>query len=117
MTPTHILVAASTAFVLCSCSHKEERNAGSLPVTHSLMVEDFTLSDKRKTVQLGQYTVRLVSIASDGATQIKVIQTDKVLTARPGQYFESYEFGKIGLQLKSATNGVATFFSQGCVTR
>src|SRR5688572_14316389 len=109
MTRSHMLLAF-IALVLCGCNRDAQRDVDSLPVTHSLMVQDFTLSDQKQSIQLGQYTVRLISIAENGATQIRVLQTDKVLTAQPGEYFVSYEFGRMGLQLKSATNGVATFF-------
>jgi hypothetical protein len=87
--------------------------------THTLMVQDLTLSHAKPTAQLGQYSIRLLSIADDGTTQIRVTQTDKVLSARPGQCFVSYEFGQEGLQLLSASksSGTATMTSRGCISQ
>ena len=76
------------------------------------------MSTAKPTAQLGQYSIRLLSIADDGTTQIRVGQTDKVLSARPGHCFVSYEFGQEGLQLLSASkSGTATMTSRGCVSQ
>jgi predicted ATPase len=85
--------------------------------TYTLVEPDITLSDAKQTVQLGQYSIRLLSIADDGTTQIRVAQTRRVLSARPGECFVSYEFGREGLQLLSAskTTGTATMKSIGCM--
>jgi hypothetical protein len=86
--------------------------------THTLVVQDITLNRAKPTVKLGQYSIRLLSIADDGTTQIRVAQTDKVLSARPGQCFVSYEFGQEGLELVSASksSGTATMISRGCIS-
>ena len=88
-------------------------------MTHTLIVQDLTLSTAKPTAQLGQYSIRLLSIAEDGTTQIRVAQTDEVLSARPGQYFVSYEFGQEGLQLRSASksSGTATMTSRDCISQ
>ncbi len=86
--------------------------------TYSLVLQDITLSVAKPTAQLGEYTIRLLSIADDGMTEIRVIQTDKVLSARPGQCFVSYEFGQEGLQLLSASksSGTVSMISRGCIS-
>jgi hypothetical protein len=85
--------------------------------TYSLIQHDVTVSQAKPTAQLGQYSIRLLSIAEDGTTQIRIVQTEKVLSARPGQCFASDEFGREGLQLLSASEstGTATMISRGCI--
>jgi len=89
------------------------------PVTHTLVVQDLTLSTTKPTAQLGQYSIRLLSVAEDGTTQIRVAETDKVLSARPGECFVSYEFGRQGLELLSASksSGTAIMTSRGCISQ
>src|SRR6266404_6460582 len=71
--------------------------------THTLVVQDITLNYAKPTAQLGRYSIRLLSIADDGTTRIGIAQTDKELSACPGQCFVSYEFGQEGLELVSAS--------------
>lgn len=87
--------------------------------TYSLVQQDVTLNRTKPTARLGQYLIQLLSIAEDGTTQIRVGQTDRVLSARPGQCFVSDEFGRDGLQLLSASKstGTATMISRGCISR
>jgi hypothetical protein len=108
-----ILLFVSLVF-LCGCS--STRHLGG--TTYSLVQQDITLSLAKPTAQLGQYSIRLLSIADDGMTAIRVTQTDKVLSARPGQCFVSYEFGQEGLQLLSAakSSGMASMISRGCIS-
>ena len=81
------------------------------PYTISHFAQPVTLTTETSSTQLGQYTVRLISIADDGTTQIQVVQTEKTLIAQPGEYFQSFEFGREGRQLTSASKatGTATF--------
>ena len=46
---------------------------------------------------------RLVTVASDGTTTIEVTETGERLTAAPGEYFVSSAYGRVGLQLLSAS--------------
>lgn len=110
---TALITFVVAALVAASCSSTPESSevpAGALVLVH----QRFTLSPKKNKVQLGEYAVHLISIDSDGLTKIRVDQTGKELSAKPGEYFVSYEFGQIGLRLESVTNGVASFFSQAC---
>lgn len=65
--------------------------------------------------QVGQYAIRIVSIADDGLTQISIVGSEKSFAALPGGYFESREFGSHGLQLLAASkaNGTAEFVIRG----
>src|SRR5689334_5418513 len=96
----------------CSSTHHP---AG---MTHTLVEQDIALNRAKPSAQLGQYSIRVLSIADDGTTQIRVAQTDKVLSARPGECFVSYEFGQEGLQLLSASKatGTATMILRGCIS-
>jgi hypothetical protein len=113
MTPFTIIFFVSLVF-LSGCS--STRHFGG--TTYSLVQQDITLSLAKPTAQLGQYSIRLLSIADDGTTEIRVTQTDKVLSARPGQCFVSYEFGQEGLQLLSASkiSGMVSMVSRGCIS-
>jgi len=114
---SHVVLVAVSTGLLCSCTlDKPSTSVSSLPRTHTLMIQEFALTTTKPTIQLGQYTIKLVSIAADGVTHIRVAQTDKVLVAHPGDYFVSYEFGQEGLRLLSVTNGEAKFFTQGCLS-
>jgi len=126
-----LLGAVTTIFVGCAlrpstvqltrlpASTPEDVVVSTPPITHTLIVQDLTLSTAKPTAQLGQYSIRLLSIADDGTTQIRVAQTDRVLGARPGECFVSYEFGQRGLQLLSASksSGTATMTSRGCISQ
>jgi hypothetical protein len=46
---------------------------------------------------------RLVDVAPDGTTTIQVVSSGSKLTAAPGGYFVSDEYGRIGLQLVSSS--------------
>lgn len=108
------ITIASLVF-LAGCSSGRQLTG----MSHTLVVQDFTLTHAKPTAQLKQYSIKLVSIADDGTTQIRVTQTDKVLSALPGHCFVSYEFGQEGLQLLSASksNGTATMISRGCISQ
>ena len=110
-----IIFATASLALATGCSSDRQ----SVGRTFALMVQDIKLSQEKPTAQLGQYSIRLLSIADDGTTEIRVAQTDKVLSARPGQCFVSYEFGLEGLELLSAskTSGTATMTSRGCISR
>ena len=116
-----LLVLATSVLATAGCSsHRGNPKVTHLPGsrTLTLIVQDLTLSATKPTAQLGQYSIRLVSIAEDGTTQIRVAQTDTVLSARPGECFVSYEFGQEGLELLSASksNGTASMTSRGCIS-
>ena len=66
------------------------------------------LSTSQPFAEVGQYTVKLISIAEDGTTQIEVLQTHRTLSARPSEYFLSSEFGNRGLSLDSASRAIGT---------
>lgn len=51
----------------------------------------------------GFIKAKLVTIAKDGTTTIEVTKTGERLTAAPGEYFVSSAFGRVGLQLLSAS--------------
>ena len=108
------IILAFVSLVLLSGCSSARQSAG---VTHTLLMQDVTLSQAKPTAQLGQYSIRLLSIADDGTTQIRVAQTGKTLSACPGQCFVSYEFGQEGLELLSASksSGTATMTSRGCI--
>lgn len=52
--------------------------------------------------------ISLLDIAADGTTRIRTTATQAILTAKPGGYFVSGEFGTQGLQLKSASAATRT---------
>ena len=108
---------------MCSKTFARMCNAWSLPLALALIVtggcrghvwrvthfsRPVTLTTDQPTAQLGQYTVRLVSIGDDGTAQIEVLQTHRTLTARPGEWFVSSEFGSQGLSLDSASKATGT---------
>jgi hypothetical protein len=114
------LIGASAALIFGCSSHYSKPEVTNLPSTQTftLVIQDLTLSPTNPTAQLGQYSIRLLSIADDGATQTRVVETDNLLSAHPGQCFVSYEFGQEGLQLLSASksSGVASMTSRGVVS-
>jgi hypothetical protein len=113
------MIVASVMLLAGCSSSRQTFDATRLPIhSHALIVQNVRLSNAKPTAQLGQYTIRLVTIADNGTTQIRVIQTDAVLSARPGQCFTSYEFGQEGLRLVSASKsrGTASMISRGCIS-
>lgn len=112
------LVFVTAALVAGCSSHHHSHGTTLLPISHKLIAQDISLSARKPIVQLGQYSIRLVSIADDGTTQIHVAQTDSVLSARPDEYFVSYEFGQMGLELLSASKnaGTANMTLRGCTS-
>jgi hypothetical protein len=114
-----LIVVSAMLFAGCSSS-RQKFDAAQLPIrSHALIVQNVELSNANPTAQLGQYTIRLIATADDGTTQIRVIQTDSVLSARPGECFTGSEFGQEGLLLRSASknNGTATMTSRGCISQ
>ena len=62
--------------------------------------------------------IRLVSVASDSATTIR-LDSGEQLSAKPGEYFVCVQFGSVGLQLVSASpqTGVAELRQSWSETR
>ncbi len=91
----------------------------SLPGTRHTLVEwHVTLSQAKPEGHVGQFSVRLLDIADDGTTQIRLQQTGKVLSAGLGQYFVSEGFGREGLKLLSASksDGTARLRVMTCIS-
>jgi hypothetical protein len=90
-----------------------------MPHSHTLVQQTLTLTFTRPVIQRGDYQIRLVSIAGDGTTRIQVVETGKELTAQPGGFFASQEFGSEGLQLISASkaSGAVSMISRGCISQ
>jgi hypothetical protein len=102
---------AAIATLFAGCAGHTTTSELDHPITISHTAEPITLTADKPVAQLKQYTVRLLSIAEDGTTQIQVVETQQTLTARPGECFVSHEFGQKGLTLTSASRatGTATF--------
>jgi len=90
-----------------------------MPHSYTLIEETLTLSVAHPVTQRGDCTVKLVSIADDGTTRIRVVENGRELTAHPGEFFDSAEFGSQGLQLISASKkaGTASMISRGCISQ
>jgi hypothetical protein len=89
------------------------------PLSYTHVEETLTFSIAHPLTQRGDCNVRLVSIADDGTTRIRVVETGRELTAHPGEFFASPEFGMHGLQLVSASkkSGVVSMISRGCISQ
>ena len=89
-----------------------------MPHSYTLVEQTLTLSVARPLTRRGDCSMRLVSIADDGATRIRIVATGRELTAHPGEFFDSAEFGSQGLQLISASKktGVVSMVSRGCIS-
>jgi hypothetical protein len=88
-------------------SAAQETNAFT-PISFSHYAESITLKISEPPAQIGNYTVKLLSIAEDGTTQIQVLQSQRTLAARPGERFVGGEFGSKGLTLESASKSTGT---------
>ena len=84
--------------------------------SHSLMYRDVSLS--LRTPRDSELQMRLVSIASDSTTSIR-LDSGEVLAAKPTEFYSCSQFGKSGLQLISASHdtGVAVFRRTTCESR
>jgi hypothetical protein len=89
-----------------------------MPHSYTLVEQPLTLSVSRPLAQRGDCSVRLISIADDGTTRIRIVETGTELAAHPGEFFDSAEFGSQGLQLVSASKktGVVSLISRGCIS-
>ncbi len=74
--------------------------ASETSITH--YSRDVALSIGRE-VAIGTLTVRLVSVAPDGAAAIELLGSPQRFTAKPGDYYVSEALGAQGLQLLSAS--------------
>ena len=102
-----VLQFAFVMFWLCGCA---THDANHRSITHYAQVVKLTPEKPEARVsKRGHIELRLLSIAEDGTTRIALAGSDNNLTAKPGEYFESREFGIRGLQLVSASkaDGVA----------
>jgi hypothetical protein len=81
--------------------------------SHSLMYRDVSLS--LRTPRDSKLQMRLVSIASDSTTTIR-LDSGKELAAKPTEFYPCSQFGTSGLQLISASHdtGVAVFRRTTC---
>jgi len=83
---------------------------------HTLRTESFCLTQADPTnTEVG---IVLLGVDSNGATRIRVSSTQTTLSALPGQYFVSQEFGisGLGLMSSSATVQTAAFVRVVCST-
>ena len=89
-----------------------------MPQSYSVVEQTLMLSVSHPVTPRGDYKVRLVSIAADGTTRIRVVETGRELTLRPGEFFDGAEFGSQGLQLISASRmkGTASLISRDCIS-
>jgi hypothetical protein len=69
--------------------------------THTSYSREVVLSPKHPEDEF--IKARLVKVARDGTTTIEVTETGETLTAAPGEYFVSSAYGRVGLQLLSAS--------------
>jgi hypothetical protein len=132
MRPQCVIIASILTIAFAGCAGHRSARVTPLPPTvssepvpvltphsHTLVQETLTLTLTRPTTQRGDYHVGLVSIADDGTTRIQVVETGKELTAQPGGFFASQEFGSKGLQLLSASkaSGAVSMVSRGCISQ
>ena len=89
-----------------------------MPHSYALVEEKLTLSAAHPVTRRGECQIRLVSIVDDGATRIRIVETGKELTAHPGGFFASSEFGSQGLQIIAASKstGAVSMISRGCTS-
>src|SRR5262245_32633050 len=78
------------------------------PISFSHYAKAITLKTSEPPAQIGNHAIKLLSIAEDGTTQIQVLQSQRTLTARPGECFVGGEFGSKGLTLESASKASGT---------
>lgn len=84
------------------------------PSIHVTSTRTFTLSRETRTNE--EFGVELVQIHSDGTTEIRATETNRVLSAKPGECFSSDEFGRAGLSLDASfpVSGYARFTRTWC---
>ena len=129
------MMAVGVLTVFTGCEVHGPVNTTQLPAPHSSQTapatqvvplplsKGYSLHEKvlklrfSRPTECGVFNVKLVSIADDGTTCIRVIETGHELTAHPGEFFEGGEFGSQGLQLVSASKeaGVASILNTFCV--
>jgi|GEM_PF-4845079 len=91
------LLVALMAFTACQSGYR----SSSPPISHSLLVENFTLSARAPVrKELG---LRLVSVALNRTVTIELLDGHRRFSAKPGRAFVSEKFGQSGLVLESAS--------------
>ena len=90
-----------------------------MPHSYTLMQQTLTLSTAQTVALRGDSKIELVSIADDGTTKIRIVETGKELSAHLGDFFDSAEFGSQGLQLISASKkiGAVSMISRYCISK
>src|SRR5438105_3836206 len=90
------LLLLSLSLLGCSSGYHGHAN-----VTCSLAAQQITLSRVHpRDIALN---IVLVSIAKDGTTALRFLDSGRIVRATPGDYFVSDEFGRHGLQLTRAS--------------